>query len=1037
MNDSAEGKPASRRKTARRSPAKHQTAQEPPSTEEAGGAAPIQDQEAPEDVATGTGRPDSFPIVGVGASAGGLSAFEQFFSRVPKDAEDSVAFVLVQHLDPDRASMLASLLSGYTEMPIEEAAEGVRIRPGHVYTNPPNRDIAIADGVLQLTEPVSPRGLRLPIDFFFRSLAQDQREHATGVVLSGTGTDGTLGLKAIKEVGGLVMVQAPETAQYDGMPRSALATGLADYVLAPSEMPEQLLEFQRRVHEGIRIEPARQPVDRTALALQRVLSIIRTQTGHDFSRYKQTTILRRVERRLAFHQIERMDAYARYLQRTPAEVNILFKELLIGVTNFFRDPEAYQALEDDVIPGILSARRSGEMVRVWVPGCSTGEEAYSIAMLLQEGISRAKQDLRVQVFATDIDADAIEQARTAFYPDSIAADVSSDRLNRFFKSEDSAYRLKKLIRDMVIFALQDVATDPPFSRIDLISCRNLLIYMSADLQRRVIPLFHYALNPEGYLFLGTSETIGEFGELFQPVNRRWKIFRRKPGLGNAGLAVAPGRSAAKLGLPRSAGERHAREKPDIGRIVEQVLLTGHTPPAAVVNENGDVVYFQGRTGQYLEPAPGEASLNLVKMAREGLRAELLTSLRKAADQRIATTRNGLRVRTNGSDVTINLLVRPLVEAGPVTGLYLVVFQELPHAADESVVPPPGVPDESVAPPPGAPDESAERLAFLERELHGKEEHLQATIEELETSNEELTSTNEELQSANEELQSTNEELETSKEELQSVNEELMTVNVELQRKIEELSRANNDLNNLLAGTGIGTVFVDYEGRIQRFTPAATEIINVIKSDIGRPVSHLVSNLVGYQDLARDVNVVLDTLVPKEADVQLRDGRWYLMRIQPYRTLENVIEGAVITFVNITQQKKLQATEASLRSEAERLRRMVSSIQDAGDAISVQDFSGYILSWNAAAVRLYGWSEVQAVGSNIGDYLSQEQFEELQRLTRGLQRGEDVKPLETERRARDGRRLRIRLSLTPALDAEGKPYALTAIERVLSDGSTDA
>lgn len=870
----------------------------------------------PEGQTVTNGKP-TFPVVGIGASAGGLEAFEQFFAHMPAATESGMAIVLVQHLDPTHKSILSDLVKQYTRMQVHEVEDGVAVEPNCVYIIPPNKDMALLHGTLHLMDPDAPRGLRLPIDFFFRSLAQDQRERAICIVLSGTGTDGTLGLKAIKEMGGMAMAQDPESAKYDGMPRSAIATGLVDYILPAREMPEQLIAY---VQHAFGRAPRKAPdaVPKTADLHKKIFVLLRAQTGHDFSYYKQNTVRRRIERRLALLQIEKLDAYVRYLQKNSLEVEALFRELLIGVTSFFRDPEAFEVLAEQAIPRLLTGKRSGEPLRVWVPGCSTGEEAYSIAMLLQEQVMAKRPDLKIQVFATDIDREAIDKARAGVYPNSIAADVSPERLARFFRQEDTAYRIKKMIRDLVVFAVQNVVEDPPFSRIDLISCRNLLIYMEPELQKKVVPLFHYALKQDGFLLLGNSESIGEFVDLFAALDRKWKFYQRKGGVTPRPVMLdfprllltreeTPGRGA-------KAGEGAAQV--DYRELVQQALLAHYTPACAIINEHCEVLYIYGRVGKYLEPAPGEASLNILRMARQGLRLELTTAIRKAVAQKEAIHYRGLRVKANGATHRLNLMVQPVLEPASMRGLMLVMFEDVPPENDLELV---GVSEDQIT-------DTDQRIVELEQELRAKEEYLQTAIEELETSNEELKSTNEELQSANEELQSTNEELETSKEELQSVNEELVTVNTELQRKVDELARANNDMNNLLGGTEIGTVFVDSDLLIVRFTPTATRVINLIQTDIGRPIGHIASNL-NYDHLVEDVQAVLDTLIPKEMEVSSREGVWYLMRILPYRTLENVIEGAVMTFVDISPQKKMQGQLRELTQAVQAARVYAESIVD--------------------------------------------------------------------------------------------------------------
>lgn len=854
---------------------------------------------------------ETFPIVGIGASAGGLAAFEAFFSGMPGDVDPNMAFVLVQHLSPDHKSSLAELLRRVTRMAVHDVEDGMRVRRNCAYIIPPNRDMALHQGTLRLLEPTAPRGQRLPIDFFFHSLAQDQGDRAICVVLSGTGSDGSMGVRAIKAEGGLALAQSPETAEYDGMPRAAALTGLVDFVLPPSKMPAQLMAYASRAFGAPPTAAPTTPASEAVLG--RAIMQLRAQTGHDFSQYKTSTIQRRIARRMAVHQLDSGEEYARFLSRTPAEVEALFRDLLIGVTGFFRDPDAFRVLEQEVIPPLLAAKPPGGAVRVWSVGCSTGEEAYSIAILIDERLQSLKQSYKVQVFATDIDREALAVARAGLFPASIEASVSPERLGRYFSSDGVGYRIHKSIRDTVVFSEQDVIKDPPFSKLDLVSCRNLLIYMGSDLQRRVLDLFHYALNPEAVLFLGNSETVGDPSDLFSPVDRKAKLYRR---LGNP-----YGTQRARLGdlhrpmgaaLPRSPGPSESEARPSLRELTEQALLQELSPVAAVVNDRGDLLYLHGRTGLYLEPPPGEVTLsNILTMAREGLRRDLAMALHGAATAKETTRVDGVKVKTNGDSTLIDLTVRPMWAGGSAVSqgpLYLVVFQparEVPVQPTSEVAASHGaLTDDGTGP---------ESIAALKKELLAKEEYLQSANEELETSNEELKSSNEELQSVNEELQSTNEELETSREELQSVNEELATVNGELQAKVVDLSRTNNDMNNLLAGTGIGTVFVDHQLRIVRFTPAATSIINLIPGDIGRPVGHLVANLVGYDRLVADIQRVLDTLIPKVVEVQTLSGGWHSMRISPYRTLDNVIEGAVITFVDVTGEK--HAREALAESES--------------------------------------------------------------------------------------------------------------------------
>jgi two-component system CheB/CheR fusion protein len=848
-----------------------------------------------------------FPIVGIGASAGGLAAFEAFFSGMPADVEPGMAFVLVQHLAPDHRSILTELVQRYTRMKVFEVEDGMEVHINCAYIIPPNRDMAVLNGTLQLLEPTEPRGHRLPIDFLFRSLAHDQRERAIGIILSGTGSDGTLGVRAIKGEGGMVMVQRPDACEFDGMPHNAIATGLVDYELAPAEMPAQLIAYVKHAYLRRTMLVSNAPQLNENL-LKKIFVLLRAQTSHDFSQYKPNTICRRIERRMAVHQIGTLETYVKYLQQTPVEIEALFRDLLIGVTNFFRDPETFAVLEQQIIPKLFEGKPTSAIIRVWSTGCSTGEEAYSIAILLQEHLESLKKNYKIQVFATDIDSRAIFVARAGVYPASISDDISPERLARFFTAEPdgSAYRIHKNIRDMLVFSEHDLIKDPPFSKLDMISCRNLLIYMNSDLQKKVITLFHYALNPKGMLFLGTSETAGEFGNLFGSLDRKAKVFQRKEDFQGAKRAalnrfLPPAKIKDDALMPdifdATGTNPLASPKVSLRELTEQTLLQQIKPACALVNSLGDILYLHGRTGMYLEPTPGETGINnILKMAREGLRRDLTTTLHKVASKKERIRVLNLRVKTNGHFTPVNLTICPAHTTALESPLFLVILEEA-HSPDEhkgSLPPLPFIITDS------SNKDAAAQIAELNDELQAKEEYLNAANEELETSNEELKSSNEEMQSINEELQSTNEELETSKEELQSINEELATVNTELQTKVTDLSRANNDMNNLLAGTGIGTIFVDHGLRILRFTPAATLIINLILTDVGRPVGHIVSNLVNYDSLVTDLQAVLKNLTPKEVDVQTTEHKWYTMRMLPYRTLDNVIEGAVITFVDITE-----------------------------------------------------------------------------------------------------------------------------------------
>jgi len=959
----------------------------------------------------------AFPVVGIGASAGGLGAFEAFLRGIPEAAPTGMAFVLVQHLAPDHKSLLTELVKRFTGMQVFEVEDGMAVRRDCVYVIPPNRDLALLNGRLQLLEQTTPRGHHLPIDFFFRSLAQDQGERAIGIVLSGTGSDGMLGIRAIKGEGGMAMAQDPESTEYDGMPRSAIATGLMDYVLRPEEMAAQLLTYAAQAL-GKAPRAGAPETGRNDETLKGIFVLLRSQTGHDFSHYKLNTIQRRVERRMAVQHVERMEDYVRYLRREPKEVEALFRDLLIGVTRFFRDPEAFALLQQQVIPGLFAGKAPGDPVRVWVAGCSTGEEAYSLAILLQEHMETLKDRFQIQVFATDLDRQAIQHGRAGLYLANIAADVTPERLARHFTLEPDkgVYRISKAIRDLIIFSEQDLIRDPPFSRLDLVSCRNLLIYLGGDLQKKLIPLFNYALNPGGVLFLGSSETVGGFLDLFSALDRKWKIYQQRPvAQGALGQALRNTPPSPRADDPVPEQREPAEAGNPLQERVEQQLLRHYAPAAVAISARGEILYVQGHTGLYLEPAQGEFSGNILHMAREGLRQELAKAVRQVAAQRAPVRRPGLQVRANGSLSSVDLSVQPLLSPGA-EGMMLVIFEQ----------PPAPVPAGAAL----TPTEAERAVAALQLELKDKDESLQSTIEEMQTSNEELKSINEEMQSGNEELQSTNEEMETSREELQSVNEELATVNTELQQRLEELTRTNNDMNNLLAGTGVATIFLDGELRIRRFTPLAAQVVNLIPGDVGRPLNHIATNLAVYDRMTEDAAEVLRTLATKEAEVQVKGGTWYLLRILPYRTQDNAVDGVVILFVDITEQRRMQAA----LKDAETLNRLAVVVRDASDAITVRDFTGRILAWNPGAERIYGWTEAEALALNARELVPAELRDQALALARQLSLGHVVAPHCTRRLARDGQSFEVWLTVTALIGPTGNVYAIAATERkVAPDG----
>jgi two-component system CheB/CheR fusion protein len=844
----------------------------------------------------------NFPIVGMGASAGGLEAFEQFFRHVP--ANSGMAFVLISHLDPSHASILTEILQRTTTMSVVEAQDQMQIASNCVYVIPPNRDMTIFHSSLQLTIPTIPHGQRMPIDMFLRSLAEDQSEKAIGIVLSGTGTDGTLGLRAILGVGGITLAQEPTTAKFDGMPTSAIQAGYVTHVLPVEKMPEALLSDERTLTQQ------QAPLALPALSgVNRILMQLRTSTGHDFSLYKKSTINRRIQRRISQNGIEDTETYARYLREHPSEVTSLFKELLINVTSFFRDPEAFVALKQDILPALLADKPSDYVFRIWVAGCATGEEAYSIAITLRELMDEHHYEYKVQIYSTDLAEDIITIARAGFYPPNIALDVTPERLRRFFIKEDGGYRIKKEIREMIVFAVQNIVKDPPFTKLDLLSCRNLMIYLESELQNRLIPAFHYALKPGGVLFLSPSEGIGNHTELFTPLNRKWKFYRATPTpastramlTGNLNWTTEPSSYKAPEDIMKIARETNLAE------LTRRMLLQYYAPASVATDIKGNILYVYGDTGKYLRPAPGHATLNIIDMAREGLQLELRSIIQSASQDATTILSRELSIKTDGDFHPVELSVRTLSNPNDQQNLLLMSFQDIKH------LPTSGKPAHAKHKRVSKPDE-LRHLEDLERELAYTKENLQATIEEQFASNEELKCTNEEMQSTNEELQSTNEELETSKEELQSINEELITVNSELQAKIAQLSETQNDMKNLLDNIHVGTIFLDQHLIIRRFTREATQIYRLVASDVGRALSNIKPELES-EDMLDTAHAVLDNLVPIEREVKTINGSWYLARIQPYRTLENMIDGVVLTFTNITERTRaIQVLETRLLAE---------------------------------------------------------------------------------------------------------------------------
>jgi two-component system CheB/CheR fusion protein len=893
-----------------------------------------------------------FPIVGIGASAGGLEALEAFFENLP--VESGMAFVIITHTDPKRDSLLPEIIKRKTKVTVKQIEEATPIETNTVYLPPSDRDPFIAHKIFRLKNRPAKDRLHMPVDLFLRHLAEERGERAACVILSGTGSDGTQGLRAIKEKSGLAVVQDPNSARHTGMPTSALDTGLVDFVLAPEEMPERLIEYFRH---PVAMQPAApRKSKKEPDSLKQVLAHLAKRTRHDFSLYKSSTLKRRIARRIAVTRSRDAAEYLKTLYRDNQEVQALFQDLLIGVTSFFRDPDAFAFLIEHALADLFNRKREGQALRVWVPACATGEEAYSVAIILKEYMETNDLTNEMQIFATDIDPHAIEKARSGEYLENIAADVGTQRLKRFFTKENGRYRVKRDIREAVVFAEQNLLRDPPFSNLDLLVCRNLLIYLKSEAQGRLIPLFHYTLHKNGILFLGNSETIGRFPELFEPLSKSFSIFRKKETAVELRVRFPTGKAEA-ASLDAEAEDReyvHTEEKISLEKAVEKVLMQEFTPACVVVDPDGEILYTSGRSGKYLELGRGRPNLNIADMAREGLRFPLTSALRKAGKTEAPIYVKGLKVRTNSKyqeiDLTVKRFSRP-----PLEDAVLVVFEERSTPEEKSAASNPDRADAS----------QKDRIERLEQELLRMGQEYRSAREELETSNEELRSTNEEMQSSNEELQSTNEELESSREELQSLNEELNTVNDELQNKITELRDSYRAIAETLDSTRIAIVFLDKDLRVVRFTQTAAELINLIDTDAGRPLEHISNNL-AYEDLCKKAAEVLDTLSPFEKEVKTEDGHWYRMNIMVHRKGDHVIEGVVLTFVNIDPQKKAQQEiEAIKAREVRSAERFAENIVDTvRESLLVLDEQMRVITANRRFFQTFATESAQTEGKSL-------------------------------------------------------------------------
>jgi two-component system CheB/CheR fusion protein len=1027
-----------------------------------------------------TARPTS--IVGVGASAGGLEAFTQLLHNLPVDT--GMAFVLVQHLDPAHESELAGILARATSMPTHEVSDNLRVEPNHVYVIPPNVNMSIVRGELKLLPRPAGRAPHRSVDFFFESLAQDQRERAIGVVLSGTASDGTLGLEAIKAEAGITFAQ-DGSAKYDSMPRSAVAAGCVDFVLAPEKIAQELARIASHpyiasLNEFIAAEP--QVEDRAATgpsgederteatahqddatplpsgghgappigALQargeaksdparpadngfkKVLSLLHEHSGVDFTLYKSTTIQRRVARRVILNKLSTVDEYAAFLKGNAKELDTLYSDVLISVTSFFRNPDAFEVLKHEVFPKLFHERNGDAPVRVWVLGCSTGQEAYSIAMSFAEFAESIPGAAKLQVFATDLNNTLLDKARRGLYARMLAEDVSPERLRRFFVEEEGGYRVSKLLRDQIVFARQNVISDPPFSRMDLISCRNLMIYLEPHLQAKLVPTFHYALKSRGFLFLGASESIGRFTDLFEPIDKKHKIFVRKAAsISTSHLPVdvertiyqPPGRRPPVL-LGTEQDEQ-LRTELNAQREADRVSVHQFAPPGVLINAENQILQFRGPTGAFFEPPEGRASFDVLKMARAGLMLPLLAAINEAKKENQTVRKEHVPVEQNDGAPTVTIQVIPLKNLK--VRCFLILFES---AAPQAGFPPLNAPPQRTF----SEKEESQRIATLERQLAEIRDYVQSVQEQAEAANEELQASNEEVQSANEELQSINEELETSKEELESTNEELTTVNEEMVKRNAELNRLLGDLNNLQVSIQTPILLFGRDLTIRRFTGPATKLFNLLAGDIGRPLSGVRHNLVEGKahaapaaaqapyPLENLIREVIDTVGTRDCEVQDNEGRWYAMRVRPYLTPDNKLDGAVLVLVDID----------SLKRAAQESQKLAAIVESSDDAIISKDLDGTITSWNRGAERLFGYTAKEIIGRSVTVLIPPECGDDEPRIRERLCRGERIEQYDTVRRRKDGTLVHISLTVSPITDDHGKVVAASKIARDITD-----
>ena len=874
---------------------------------------------------------DQFPIVAIGSSAGGLEPCTQIISNLPPDT--GMAFVVIQHLAPDHISMLSEIFARATQMPVLQVEDNTIVEPNHVYVIPPNAKMTIAQGVLKLTPRDQIRGVFMSVDAFLISLAQDRGNKAIAVILSGADSDGARGVEEIKGAGGITFAQCQDTAKVDSMPNTAVATGQVDFILCPADIAKELVKISRHPYiahpNPTQIIDAEKPEED---AFSTIFNLLKAAVGVDFSNYKQTTLKRRIARRMALYKTEKLSRYVHYLENDPAEATALYHDLLINVTSFFRDPEAFETLKSKVFPVITKDKAPGEPIRVWVAGCSTGEEAYSIAICLQEYFAEQGIKKPVQIYATDISEVMIEKARTGIYKTSQIADVSTQRRQQFFVPVEGDYQICKTVREQCVFARQNLIGDPPFSRLDLITCRNVLIYLGSSLQKKLLPVFHYGLKSTGFLMLGTSETVGDFVDLFSLVEKKNKIYSRKQVVAQLNVDLFASNYAPETINPQLRISEESQSDLDLQREADRIVLNQFAPVGVIINGDLDILQFRGKTSTYLEPAPGRASLNLLKMAKPELRLELRTAIQQAKKQETAVTKENVLLKDDNNQQTVKIDVIPFKRATGAEINFLVLFEMMPLLAQTAPVLLPGqIGDKEVT--------------RLRKELASTKEHLQSIIEEQQATNQDLRAANEEILSSNEELQSTNEELETAKEEIQAANEELNTINDELYRRNIESTQVSNDLQNLLSSINIPILMLEGDLRIRRFTPLAQRILNLIPGDVGRPFGDINHNL-NVPDLEQQIVEVISTLSVKEQEVQDQSGHWYDLRIRPYRTIDNKIDGAVLILVDIDALKRSTAQLVASRNYAETI------VETMQEPLVVMDTSLRVLTANRAFYEMF-------------------------------------------------------------------------------------